>query len=123
MKKLFALIMLFSFVLAFSPHESMCKVNVSDDICSISQNQDVDIIADCDLIAEFNFELINEAEVEISPGVNQEVIIASTNVHCRNLKINSYKIQREIDFCAKSNYILNQEILEISPGDNLNKNC
>lgn len=116
MKKLFVFTMLFSLIMAFSPPEKVVQVNVSDDICAVSQDYSIDV--DIEMIAGMNPVLINEAEVEISPGVNNEVFMTSTEVNSRTLESHSSMNYPKLDYKAKSSYILNQKILEISPGDN-----
>lgn len=127
MKNLFVLVMLFSFVLAFSMPEKAVMVNVSDDIC-LSQDQDVNITQECKKIAKLDFKLINEAEVEISPGLNQEVyamslqncVLSNIEVKTRHtimlVVFNTSKFTKTY-FNINTFFTLNHKLYEISPGD------
>lgn len=80
--------------------------------------------------------MINEAEVEISPGLNYGVFITFTEIESRTLESNEmrfnidkgsllyYESVQAILFKRrknklKNNYMLNHKLYEISPGDNL----
>lgn len=135
MKRLFALLMLFSLVLIFSPPEKVVKANVSDDIC-YSMDLEDNIISDYTITTNKTTP-INYVEVGISPGLNPEVFITSCEIETRTLESDkiisqgmtslSYDLygyvranksnSPSLKTTFSSKYILDQERLEISPGD------